>query len=318
MNRNGSKVDVSLIAISLNSRGFLRECLRSIHAAQWRQVTFEIIVVDNGSTDGTVAMLAADFPDVLVVANESNVGFCRAGNQGAAVSHGRHLLFLNDDTLMIDDAIASIVEWADAHDAGMIGSRLLNTDGTDQFSSGRAFTTPMASIFGRKSLLTRWFPQAPWARRYLMSDHVDATEPYEVDWLSAAAMMVRRDVFDAVGGLAEDFYYFHEQVFCARVKRAGGRVYLHPRSRIIHHEGAGSGVRTRRVRRRHIVAFHAAAFRWFCLHHRLGPLHPVRFVAAAALSARAGLLVAVDALKTEPVSARTQLETGRPEGGVAL
>jgi GT2 family glycosyltransferase len=219
---------------------------------------------------------------------------------------------------MIDDAIASIVEWADAHDAGMIGSRLLNTDGTDQFSSGRAFTTPMASIFGRKSLLTRWFPQAPWARRYLMSDHVDATEPYEVDWLSAAAMMVRRDVFDAVGGLAEDFYYFHEQVFCARVKRAGGRVYLHPRSRIIHHEGAGSGVRTRRVRRRHIVAFHAAAFRWFCLHHGLGPLHPVRFVAAAALSARAGLLVAVDALKTEPVSARTQLETGRPEGGVAL
>jgi N-acetylglucosaminyl-diphospho-decaprenol L-rhamnosyltransferase len=318
MDVNTMTIDVSLIAISLNSRGFLRECIQSIHAARWRGVTFEIIVVDNASTDGTLAMLAADFPDVRVVANDANVGYCRAGNQGAATSRGRHLLFLNDDTLIIDDAVASIVEWADAHDAAMIGSRLLNTDGTDQFSSGRTFTTPAATIFGRKSVLTRLFPNAPWARRYLRSDLSNTNEPYEVDWLSAAAMMVRRDVFEQVGGLAEDFYYFHEQVFCARVKRAGGRVYLHPQSRIIHHEGAGSGVRTRRVRRRHIVAFHAAALRWFCLHHGLGPVHPVRFIAAAGLWVRAGLLVTADAFRNEQVSTTAQLETGRPEGGVAL
>ena len=310
--------DVSLIAISLNSRAFLRECIQSIYAARWRRVTFEIIVVDNASTDGTPAMLAADFPDVRVVANDSNVGYCRAGNQGAAVSRGRHLLFLNDDTLIIDDAVASIAEWADAHGAAMIGSRLLNTDGTDQFSSGRSFTTPAATVFGRKSVLTRLFPNAPWVRRYLRTDLCNSNEPYEVDWLSAAAMMVRRDVFEQAGGLAEDFYYFHEQVFCARVKRAGGRVYLHPQSRIIHHEGVGSGVRTRRVRRRHIVAFHAAALRWFCLHHNLGPVHPVRLIAAAALWVRAGLLVAADAFKTEQVSTMSQIQTGRPEGGVAL
>jgi len=313
-----TSVDASLIAISLNSRGFLRECIASIHAAQWRDITYEIIVVDNGSTDGTPAMLAAEYPEVRVMANPNNVGYCRAGNQGAAIACGRHLLFLNDDTLMIDDAIAALVEWADAHDAAMIGSRLLNTDGTDQFSSGRRFTTPAAAFFGRKSVLTRLFPNATWSRRYLMSEFVDTKEPYEVDWLSAAAMMVRRDMFDRVAGLAEGFYYFHEQVFCARVKRAGGRVYLHPQSRIIHHEGAGSGVRTRRVRRRHITGFHAAALRWFCLHHDLGPLHPLRWIAAAALGTRAGLLVALDALKPEHAGTTAQLKAGRPEGGVAV
>src|SRR5688572_25057182 len=145
-------VDVSLIAISLNSRGFLRDCIRSIHAATWRAVTYEIIVVDNGSSDGTPQMLAAEYPEVRLVANAGNVGYCRAGNQGAGIARGRHLLFLNDDTLMIDDAIAALVEWADATGAAMIGSRLLNTDGTDQFSSGRAFTTPAAAFFGRKSV----------------------------------------------------------------------------------------------------------------------------------------------------------------------
>jgi GT2 family glycosyltransferase len=311
-------VDVSIVAISLNSKGLLRECIRSIHAAKWRAVTYEIIVVDNASKDGTPAMLATEFPEVRAIANDSNVGFCKAGNQGAAIAQGRHLLFLNDDTLIVDDAIAATVEWADAHGAEMIGSRLLNTDGTDQFSSGRSFTTPAATIFGRKSILTRLFPNARWARQYLLSDKVNSSEPYEVDWLSAAAMLVRRDAFEQAGRLAEDFYYFHEQVFCARLKRNGGRIYLHPQSKIIHHEHAGSGVRTRRVRRRHIMAFHAAALKWFCLHHSLGGLHPVRWIAAAALMARAGMLVMLDALKAEQPSTATQLEAGRPEGGVAV
>ncbi len=311
-------VDVSIIAISLNSKGLLRECIRSIHAAKWRAVTYEVIVVDNASKDGTPAMLSTEFPEVRTIANDANVGFSKAGNQGAAIARGRHLLFLNDDTLIVDDAIAATVEWADAHGAEMIGSRLLNTDGTDQFSSGRSFTTPAATIFGRKSILTRLFPNARWARQYLLSDKVNSTEPYEVDWLSAAAMMVRRDAFEQAGRLAEDFYYFHEQVFCARLKRNGGRVYLHPQSKIIHHEHAGSGVRTRRVRRRHITAFHAAALKWFCLHHNLGVLHPVRWTAAAALAARAGMLVALDALKPEQTSTASQLEAGRPEGGVAV
>ncbi len=313
-----TRYDLSIILISLNSRRFLNECLDSINASTLGPYKAEIIVVDNHSTDGTLDLLAVSWPSVRVIANPTNVGFCPAGNQGAAAARGRYLLFLNDDTVMMPRSLERLIAWMDRHpEAGMIGSRLLNTDGTDQFSSGRSFTKPINAIFGRKSILTRLFPRSKWAREYLRSHQIASTAPYEVDWLSAAAMLSRREVHLEVGGLAEDFYYFHEQVYCARVKQAGYLVLLHPQSRIIHHEGVGSGVRTRRVRRRHITAFHKAAYRWFCLHYALGPLHPGRAPAACALAARAALLMAADVLRPDRPLAAVP-ETNRPEGGVAI
>jgi GT2 family glycosyltransferase len=160
------------------------------------------------------------------------------------------------------------------------------------------------------------FPNAPWARRYLLSDRVDDAEPYQVDWISAAAMMVRREAFEKSGGLAEDFYYFHEMVVCSRCLKAGYTIWLHPQSKIVHYEGMGSGVRTRRVRRKHIERFHIAAFRWYCLHHGLGVFHPLRYMAAAVLTARAAALILADSFKPGPAPDRG--EENRPEGGVPV
>jgi len=318
---NRSGVDVSAIIISLNSKHNLQGCLDSLQKSEWRSVTYEVIVVDNGSTDGTVEFLRNFYPEVRLIANERNTGFCPAGNQGAKAARGRYLLFLNDDIIIIADAIASLVEWIDFHpEAGMIGSRLLNVDGSDQFSSGRTYPSPMNAIFGRKSVLTRLFPRAHWAKKYLLSHQIGRTEPYVVDWLSAAAMLIRTKVFQEIGGLAEDFYYFHEMIICRRCQTAGYSVHLHPRSRIIHYEGAGSGVRTRRVRRKHIERFHVAAFRWYCLHHGIEQYNPLRVVIAAVLAFRAGALIIGDTLKGDA----PRLEQGnpdrpdRPEGGVAL
>jgi N-acetylglucosaminyl-diphospho-decaprenol L-rhamnosyltransferase len=314
-----AKPDVSAIVISLNSRKLLQDCLQSLCNAEWRNVSHEILVVDNGSTDGTQAMIRKDFPEVKLIANKRNVGYCPAGNQGAQVAQGRYLLFLNDDILILADALPRLVEFMDTHSrVGMIGSRLLNIDGTDQFSSGRTFPTLMNALFGRKSLLTRLFPNAPWARGYLLSHLVDSAEPYQVDWVSAAAMMVRSELFHALGGLAEDFYYFHEMVFCKRLQDAGFQVYLDPQSKILHYEGAGSGVRTRRVRRKHIVGFHVAAIRWFCLHHHIGAHNPVRWLVAAILWCRAALLVVLDVLKPSGRQQTQEVQAGRPEGGIAL
>jgi N-acetylglucosaminyl-diphospho-decaprenol L-rhamnosyltransferase len=313
-----SRPDVAAIIISLNSRRYLRDCLNTLIHAQWRSVTHEIIVSDNGSTDGTLKMLAENYPDARVLAHGANLGFCRAANIAARQSRARYLLFLNDDILIQDDAIAKLVEWMDEHPgAGMIGSRLLNPDGSDQFSSGRSFATPLNAIFGRKSFLTRLFPNARWARRYLLSDRVNEADPYLVDWISAAAMLVRREAFEKAGGLAEDFYYFHEAVVCSRCLKAGYSIWLHPHSKIVHYEGAGSGVRTRKVRRRHIRGFHLAAFRWYCLHHGLGPLHPLRYVAAGALAVRGSALIVADSCKPGP-AANPSGDEGRPEGGVAV
>lgn len=311
--------DVSLIIISLNSRHYLEDCLRSIHSAIWHKYTYEIVVVDNGSTDGTLEILADRHPEVRVVSNQSNLGYCKAGNQGAKAALGRLLLFLNDDLLILEDAIPQLIRFMDDNPkAGMIGSRLLNPDGSDQFSSGRTFPTPSAALFGRKSYLTRKFPNAFWARKYLLSDKVDGTSPYRVDWVSAAAMMASRPAFLASGGLVESFYYFHEQIICARMQKAGFDVYLHPTSRIIHFEGVGSGVRTKRIRILHIKRFHIAAYRWFCLHQDYSKLNPVRIPIAAVLALRAGALMAIEALRPDPQPVLVDVNAGRPEGGVPL
>jgi N-acetylglucosaminyl-diphospho-decaprenol L-rhamnosyltransferase len=308
-----STPDVAAIVISLNSRRYLRDCLDTLIQAPWRGVSYEIIVADNGSTDGSLELLAESYPAARVLAFGANLGFCRAANVAARQTAARYVLFLNDDILIQDDAIAKLVEWMDAHPAaGMIGSRLLNPDGSDQFSSGRSFATPSNALFGRKSVLTRLFPNAPWARRYLLSHKVNDAVPYQVDWISAAAMMVRREAFEAAGGLAEDFYYFHEMIVCARCQKAGYSVWLHPQSKIVHYEGKGSGVRTRRVRRKHIERFHVAAFRWYCLHRGLGKLHPLRYAVATVLTARAAALIAADSLKPGPA----EPDAKRPEGGV--
>jgi GT2 family glycosyltransferase len=315
---NTPVIDASAIIISLNSKRFLEGCIDSLKASEWRSLTYEIIVVDNGSTDGSLEILSEKYPDVKVIANGTNIGFCPAGNLGATAARGRHLLFLNDDIIILDDAIARLVEWMDLHpQAGITGSRLLNIDGTEQHSSGRTYPSPMNAIFGRKSVLTRLFPNAPWARRYLLSDRIQSQETYEVDWVSAAAMMVRADVFRSIGGLAEDFYYFHEMLICRRSQLAGYGVYLDPQSKIIHYEGAGSGVRTARVRRKHIERFHRGAYDWYCLHHGIGRLNPVRFLAAALLTLRATALIAADTLRGEPKQAQAGAGD-RPEGGVAI
>lgn len=311
--------DVSAVVISLNSRGLLRSCLDSLRDAGWGGYSYELLVVDNGSTDGSQQMLRDDYPWVKLVENKENLGFSAAANQGARAASGRYFLLLNDDVIIHTDAVTRLVRFMDQHpEAGMTGSRLLNADGTDQFSSGRSFPTPMNALFGRKSVLTRLFPQARWARGYLLSNRIDEQQPYEVDWLSAAALLARRQLYLDLGGLPEDFYYFVEILYCEIMKRAGYKIFLDPQSVITHFEGVGSGVRTRRVRRRHIIRFHVGAFRWYCLHRGYGVGNPLRYLAGAVLSLRAGLLVVTDSMRGLNREQRAHLAAGRPEGGARI
>lgn len=275
--------DVAVIIVGLNAKDYVRGCIDSLGRAEWRQTRYEVVYVDNGSKDGTVAALRVEFPWVTLIENGYNAGYCRAANQGARAANSRYYYFINDDTLVIEDAIAMLVDYLDASpDVATVGSRLLYPDGSEQYS-GRRFPRWIDAFMGRRSPLTRLFPNAPWVRSYLCKDELAQDQPFPVDWVSAAGQLFRPSDFWAVGGFAEDYYYWHEAVICGRLAKLGRKVTLHPRSKVIHYEGKGSGHRPYPAQRFHILDFHRGALRCYCERYGLGRFHPARWVAAALL-----------------------------------
>jgi GT2 family glycosyltransferase len=282
--------DVAVILVGLNAKDFVVGCLRTLESAVWRDVTHEVIYVDNGSSDGSADVVREAFPAVQVIENASNVGFCPAANQGARAVSSRYYYFINDDTEVVEDAIALLVEYMDEHpNVGTCGSRLLFPDGTEQYS-GRKFPNAWSAILGRRSFLSRYLPNLAPLRDYLCKDELNRGEPFSVDWVSAAGQIVRPDAFSAIGGFAENYYYWHEAIFCHRLTQKGFDVVLHPGSRVIHYEGHGSGVRSPKIRRFHVINFHRGAYRCYSEYYGLRWFNPLRWLVAVSLFARGAML----------------------------
>lgn len=283
--------DVSIIIVGLNAKKHVLECIESIQHAVWRSVSYEVIYVDNGSSDGSVEAVREQFGEsVVLLANATNVGYCPAANQGAEIARGKYFYFINDDTLVIDDAIALTVEYLEANpDVGTVGSRLKYPDGAEQYS-GRRFPGFVNAIFGRRSFLTKIFPSLKAVKDYLYVENLKGDAPFDVDWVSAAGQCVSRDHFSLIGGYAEDYYYWHEAVFCRRLLRKDLRIVLHPASVVIHYEGHGSGPRHIKAQRFHIINFHRGAYRAFREWHGLSTLNPLMLIVGVALCTRATFL----------------------------
>jgi GT2 family glycosyltransferase len=224
--------DVSVVIVNWNTRNLLRDCLIAL-AANARVVT-ETIVVDNGSTDSSVEMLAAEFPGVCVIANASNVGFAPANNQGLACARGRYVLLLNSDTRVAPDALVKLVDFMDAHpQAGACGPQLRNADGTLQ-PSGRRFPTLTSTLGELLPVPERW--RCKW-RRDLEKRDYDQVCP--VDELSGAALCIRRAALEQIGSLDEDFFFLGEDIdLCWRLKSAGWQVLYVPSARVTHYWGS--------------------------------------------------------------------------------
>ena len=255
-------LDLSIIIVSWNVKELLQRCLESIFQHPPSGLQFEVIVVDNASTDGSAAMVRDGFPQVQLLVNDENLGFTAANNQAIARSRGRYVLLLNPDTEVLGDAPATIVGYMDAHpEVGALGPQLLNPDGSIQ-SSRRRFPT-MATAFLESTILQRWFPDNPVLRRYYMLDRPD-DRTQGVDWAVGAALLVRKEAIEQVGPLDEGFFMYSEELdWCHRIKAQGWKVVYLPTAKVVHH-GAQSSEQVKPFQH---IQFQRSKVRYFRKHH---------------------------------------------------
>lgn len=252
--------DLSIIIVSWNVRQLLASCLDSILAGAGT-LQLEVIVVDSGSSDGSPDLVTDAYPWVRMLGCRENVGFPKGNNLGMDLASGRHLLFLNPDTVLVGNALQLMVGYLDHHESvGVVGPQLLNEDRSIQ-SSRRRFPT-MATAFVESTWLERIAPSSIFTHYYARDLPED--EPVDVDWIVGACMMVRRKTIDHVGVMDEAYFMYSEELdWCRRIKDAGWRVIFLPGAQVIHYEGKSS---EQAVTARHIN-FQRAKLRYFLKHH---------------------------------------------------
>jgi len=228
---------MSVCIVSLNSCGYLRDCLHSL--AENTRASYEVIVTDNGSTDGTQAMLAAEFPYVQLIQNQRNEGYTRPMNQALLRGRGEYLAQLNPDTVVLPGALDELIAFLVAHpEVGVCGPKVLNRDRTLQKPCRRGEPRPWA-VFSYFSGLAALFPKSRLFGEYLMS-YKDEDETHAVAGVSGSCMLIRRAVIDRIGYLDERFFAYQEDAdYCFRARQAGWEVYYHPPAKIIHYGGMG-------------------------------------------------------------------------------
>jgi GT2 family glycosyltransferase len=228
-------MDLSIIVVNWNTVALLRACLRSIdvHA---NNIDYEVIVVDNGSSDGSQEAVAADFPNAHLICNAENLGFARACNQGLRLAAGRYLFLLNSDTEVLGSALSTMVSFLDDHpNVGIVGASMRAADGTRQFSCSLA---PLSSwrMLSEHALNTLCPENTVTKRNRVLSWTYDV--PFEVDWVSGGALMIRRLTMVQVGLLDESFFMYTEDAdWCFRAKKTGWKVFHLPDAAIYHRIG---------------------------------------------------------------------------------
>ena len=224
-----SVFDLSIAVVSWNTKDLLTQCLEAVYATL-HDVTFEVLVIDNASADGSTRAVRERFPQVKLIENRVNLGFAYANNQAIAVSQGRFILLLNSDTIVQPNALASMVSFMQSRpEAGIVGPLVLNVDGTPQRCYG-AFPDIFSESIYAWGLDSRW----PLSRWFGASSGF-LTNGTETGWVLGAALMIRREALEKVGFLDDSYFMYSEEIDLAyRVRKAGWRNFVLGCARIIH------------------------------------------------------------------------------------
>jgi GT2 family glycosyltransferase len=222
-------MDLTIIIVSWNTSKLLEQCLDSVYKTGSR-FTFEVIVVDNGSSDDSLSMVEKQFPAVILIKNNQNFGFARANNQGLEIGKGRYFMLLNSDTIVLPGVIDTLIDTADLHpEVGVVGPKLLNMDGSLQ-KSWAGFPSFFSELIGRNFRTRKPVLNIPCT--------------FEVDWIMGACMLVRAETIQDVGRMDEDYFFYSEETdWCFRIKKKNWKVW-YITSAEIYHLGGGSAKRS--------------------------------------------------------------------------
>lgn len=227
---------LSIIIVNYNVQFFLEQCLHSVEKAI-QHINAEIFVVDNISSDGSVAMVKEKFPTVKLIENKENVGFSKANNQAIKIANGEYILLLNPDTVVEEDTFEKCIDFMDKHpEGGGLGVKMIDGNGVFLPESKRGLPTPSVSFY-KISGLSILFPKSKIFAKYHLG-YLDQNETNEIEILSGAYMWMRKSVIDEVGYLDETFFMYGEDIDLSyRILKGGYKNYYFPEAKIIHYKG---------------------------------------------------------------------------------
>jgi len=256
-------MDLSIIILNYNTRQLTLDCLQSVYAST-TTYRYEVIVIDNNSSDDSVEQFQRHYPLAHLIANQENVGFSRANNQGMRIANGRYILLLNSDTIVEPGTFETMLQFMDGHpEVGASGCKVILPDGSLDKACRRGFPTPSASFYYAFGF-SKLFPDNPRFNQYQLG-YLSPDESYPIDCLVGAFMLVRREAMDQVGMLDEEFFMYGEDIdWCYRIKQAGWQNYYYPETFITHYKGASS----RRKPYKIIYEFHRAMYLFHRKHYR--------------------------------------------------
>lgn len=257
-------MDISICIVSWNTKDLLYNCIDSIQK-KTSGVSYEVIVVDNNSSDGSAKMVKQRFPNCKLIESKNNNGFAKGNNLVLSVATGKYLLYLNPDTVLITNVLYGMFSFMEANkEIGAVGCKLLNQDGLIQFTCARTFPT-LFNQFCYFIMLNRLFPTSKSVSTIEMNywDHKDSRE---IDCLSGACIFARKDIINKLRGFDENFFMYAEDVdLCYRIKREGWKLYYLANEEIYHLEGASS----KKQSQQHFatIAMRESNFHFFIKHY---------------------------------------------------
>ena len=276
---------IDIVIVNYKSTDYLLKCLKSVYDSI-TDISVRVFVYDNYSRNG-VDRITKTFPNVNLTKNIFNMGLSKAANKGIRQGTAPYVLLLNPDTIIKDGFFESTLQYIENNpDIGIVGPKILNTDGSLQ-GSARAFPKAWMAIFGRNSLLTKWFPNNRISRKSILSTGSDGITPMFADWVSGACILTRRKAIDDVGLFDEEFFMYWEDVdLCKRMWDNGWKVAYFPKASIIHHVGGSSKKRPLRS----IIEFHKSSYK-IIRKYKITPFYVTNSFIIVCLSLRACIMI---------------------------